>query len=49
MRKILTNKWNKVIDLYFKDGKSIDHIASEYGTSKENIEEILSIYRLEVS
>ena len=43
------NKWNNVVDLYFKDGKSIDHIASEYGTSKENIEEILSIYRLEVS
>ena len=43
------NKLNKVIDLYFKDGKSIDHIAREYGTSKENIEEILSIYRLEVS
>ena len=49
MRKILTNKWNNVVDLYFKDGKSIDHIASEYGTSKENIEEILSIYRLKVS
>ena len=45
----MTNKWNNVVDLYFKDGKSIEHIASEYGTSKENIEEILSIYRLEVS
>ena len=45
----MTNKWNNVVDLYFKDGKSIDYIASEYGTSKENIEEILSIYRLEVS
>ena len=38
------NKWNKVIDLYFKDGKSIDHIAREYGTSKENIEEILVLH-----
>ena len=43
------NKWNNVIELYFKEGRSIDYIASEYATSKENIEEILSIYRLEVS
>ncbi len=49
MMKVQMSKWNKVIDLYYKESKSVSEIAIEINASAESIKEIISIYKEEVS
>ena len=43
------SKWNKVIDLYYKESKSVCEIAIVINASAESVIEFISIYKEEVS